>query len=315
MNTKSEIDFSRENCIELGPVLSVVKQKHINSSLAVIGPLVGIMLMGAFVYCAGTVVSDPPLWMEATLCLLTVLVFVCLLGGTIVMTSRFGGERVLYIHEYGIRFLKPGKETKIPYSQLRQFSFKKTKMYQEMYQGKNLYGINFELEFKSSSAHRIIWRGHNSITRRESYWYGISDAIDYDWVNHHLSRIVASSIATRMEMGEEIPWGNSAFIKKDGLEIKKITGLLASRMIFVPWLDLKDLQFHDGKLSISVSKPQPWHISMNCDEVNILPGYLLIKTLLKSQTSNTSLGHQSESEISSAIASEYAISYRTPMAG
>ena len=127
-----------------------------------------------------------------------------------------------------------------------------------------LYSTTYELELQSNSTNSITW-AHTA----NRYLYNDShDKTDYDWLNHHLSRIAADNIAERIEMGHQISWGKSAFIHDAGLEIKKETGLLSSEMTFVPWSDIRAIEFRDGMLSLEIGKPQSvqsWNATIRCD--------------------------------------------------
>ena len=303
MRPMNEIEFSCETCDELGAVLTETKQKNISLLIRLITSLGGVVLTGVFLNFVATLFSSPSLWSSALYSLVVIVGFVSILCCVYSVAGRLGGERCLFIHENGIRLLQSGKETIILNSQLHQFRFKKTRLH---YEDGPCYGIKFDLEFKSNSTHSIKWSGHNS-TVYNTRSYDCDDSTDYDWLSHHLSPIVANNIAKNLEMGHKIPWGNSAFIQKAGLEIKKKTGVFFSEMNFVPWSDLKDIQFRDGRLTLVIGKPQSsqsWSAIMNCDEANILPGYLVVKKLIKSGSARAEISYQSEVEVSSAIAGE-----------
>ena len=319
MNTANELSSARGNFIELGVVLKQVKQTHIDSSLATLGSLLGLMSIIVAIYYIATINSEPSFLIIALQNIAIIFVFLCIVVGTVMVTIHLGGERWLFIHENGIRLLKRGKETKIPYSQLQHFRFKKTRVYKESYQGEFFLGTTFKLEIRSNAGRSIKWLGFNSSGKGYKVGFdsgSVTDSIDYDWLIHHLSPTVASSMTARVEMGEKVLWGRAAFIKRTGLEIKKKASLFSSEMIFVPWSDLVDLQFSDGQLSLAVGKPslsESWTAKINCDEVNVLPGYLMIQRLLKSRTADAEMSHQSRDDISIAVASEHIVPYMTPM--
>jgi len=302
MQTKNEIGFLQGNCPELGAVLKELRQPYVSSWAMTFASLVGglslflLMCGGELTRAHHHTISEQ----DFPVIGLSFAGLGLLFWGWVCLTR----ERSLRFHENGVSLLQAGKETKIPYSQLEQFAFKKTKLY--LSGGKQCFSTRFDLEFNSDSTHSIKW-SHTSCPYSLNHADHGRNFPDYDWLNHHLSRIVADNIAEQIKKGHKIPWGPSAFISKAGLEIEKKTGMLSSELIFVPWSDLTDLQFRDGQLSFEIGKPQSsqsWNATINSDETNVLPGYLAVKQLLKSQASSPAIRYQSEVDISSAIAGE-----------
>ena len=239
--------------------------------------------------------SNTSFWMSTLHGFLNLLVPFSVMAGSFGLAWSLRRVRYLFIHENGIRLLQRRKETKILYSQLKQFSFKKTRMYN----GDLFHGVSFEMELKANSSDSIQWQSHRSTIRPSG------DSTNYDLLNHHLSRIVATSIEERIERGQKVTWGRSAFIHKTGIEINKNTGMFSSETIFVPWLDIKGIQFLDGQLLLAIGQHQPWNAVLRCDEANVLPGYLVIKRLLNKLSASAAIDFQSDSEISTAIADEH----------
>ena len=303
MQSKNEDGFLQGDCPELGAVLKEIQQPHINSWAMTIASLVAALSF-LLVLCAGDLKqAHHHTFAEREIS--TLGLSFAGVGFLVFGWACIFGDRCLRFHENGVSLLQSGKETKIPYSRLKQFDFKKTELY--LSKNEQCYNINFDLEFKSNSAHSIKWNRTISGPKTPHFCSGSFDSTDYDWLNHHLSQIVADNIAAQIEMGHKIPWGKSSFIQKTGLEIQKKTGLLSAKMTFVPWSNLIDLQFRDGQLSLELGKPQSaqsWNATIQCDEANVLPGYLAIKTILESQAATPSIRYQSEAEISSAIANE-----------
>ena len=300
MQTNKENGFLQGNCPELGAVLKEIKQQYINSRAMTIAALVASMSF-FLLLCGGDLTNLQAFDGSRSYDFSFVGISVGLLGFFFTCWLCFTRERCLRFHENGVSLLQAGKETQIAYAQLTHCSFKKTKLH--ISDGNKHYSTTFELELKSNSTNSITW-AHTAdryLTNRSL------DKTDYDWLNHHLSRIAADNIAEHIEMGHKVSWGKSAFIQNAGLEIKKETGLLSSEMTFVPWSDIKDIQFRDGQLSLEVGKPQSaqsWNATIQCDQENVLPGYLVIKKRLKSQAESPVIADQSEVEISTALTSK-----------
>lgn len=58
-------------------------------------------------------------------------------------------------------------------------------------------------------------------------------------------------MAVKLEVDGKIPWGKSSYIRPNGILARVKTGMLSSEMRFIPWSELKDMAFHEGKLLLS----------------------------------------------------------------
>ena len=225
-------------------------------------------------------------------------ILVSAVGVIFAVSKRFRrktGVRILREHEKGVSYAHGDVLTEIPYCQLDEYCYKKSRNYSE---GWDHFEDYFELEMKSSSfdsPRTIKWRDR---TFRVGKAFQLTP-FDFDALHTRISKRVAENMAAKLEASQKVPWGRSAYICNDGIEVRVKNGILGSEIGFIPWSGLRDMKFHDGKLMLSLETGN-WNVKIPCGEPNLFPGYLLVANQIETHDRNCMLRRQTQEEIATA---------------
>ena len=252
-----DIPFKITEAVELGEVVEEVEQKQFIglSELAVVWVVAFGLL---WLFSSGLVES---FWGALGLAIAASVVVVAFT----VANRSFdqSKKRILRIHEHGVSVVESGEFAKIHFDQVDELGFKKT-----------LYSFSEsvqQLELKSGSGD-----GQQSIK-----W--IADnlkGVNFDELHLRISKRVTQRMAATVEANQRVAWGESNFICDNGIEVNEKTGFFKSEMRFVPWSELKDMMFRDGRLMLSFESGK-WDFAIPCSEPNLLAGYQLVDRQMK----------------------------------
>ena len=277
------------NCsTALGKVIGQAVQHHVPSwEIAVIWMFGGVLFSGM------SYLDNGELWR----CVGFGIPFLAV-GFIIAVSKRFSrktGDRILREHEKGVSCAYGDVLTKIPYCQLDEYCYKKSRIYSE---GWDHFEDYFELEIKSSSFGSPLTINWRDRTFRVGKAFQRTP-FDFDALHTRISKRVAENMAVKLEASQKVSWGRSAYIRTDGIEVRVKNGALASEMKFIPWSGLRGMKFHDGKLMLSF-EPGNWNVKIPCGEPNLFPGYLLVANLIETHDRNCMLRRQTQEEIATA---------------
>jgi len=210
------------------------------------------------------------------------------LGIATSVVQRFTGkatERTFRVHEHGLCLLEDAIPTKIHYHELDEFRFKKTMVCNEL----DWLQIHFELEVKSFGSGESKTTNWSEVIAR-----GAKNSIDFDALNLRISETIADNMAATLEVDREVPWGNSNLICHNGIEARVKTGFLSSEMRFLPWAELEEMKFCEGKLLLWFESAT---VEIHHSEPNLFAGYILVERLVNSIYENWNVNQQTEEEM------------------
>lgn len=221
------------------------------------------------------------------------------LAAVVMVAQRVRGKitnRTLRVHENGLCCVQGDASTEIRYHQLDEYCYKKTMICNESFCLRK----DFELEMKADTLgdpKTIKWNDFALRARQGNQ----QNSIDFDALHFRISKRVAGNMAAKLEADGKIAWGKSSYIRQDGIEASVKTGMLSSEMRFIPWSELKDMTFHEGKLLLSLESGNG-SVEIPCDEPNLFPGFLLINRLMKTLYGNRMVNRQTDEEMAIALA-------------
>lgn len=270
-----------QSSMELGVVTEGVKNKPANVWTIMIPWLIGAVMFGGACYSGSGILLHS----------LGIAIAFSVSGGALAVVHKLFGKldsRILRVHENGLSLVEAGAVTEIHYRQLDEYCCKKS----------NWGGPNehFEFELKSSllgNPRTISWQDSvGGLT--------LGKPFNFDELHCRISERVADNMAADLELNEKVRWGKSNFIYENGIECRVKTSILSSEMKFIPWSELRDMKFIDGKLLLSFWMENS-NVEMPCGAPNLFAGYLLINRLVKNRCDNRTVSQQTEKEVATAM--------------
>ena len=276
---------------ELGAVIEAATHHKFIAfwKVAVIWLVVGLILAGLSYFEAG--------WHGAGLMILfTALGFTT---NSLLRLSSKTGDQVLRVHENGIGFEHDGVPTEIQYCQLDEYRCKKT----VIFNGADHVGSAYEMELTSREQgypRTIRWTSGGRFNMDDSQ----QEKTDFDALHFEISRRVADNMSAILKENHRVSWGESTVICKNGIEIKMKTGIFSAENKFIPWPEIRGMEFEDGKLSLSFESGNG-SLKIDCSESNLLSGFLLVHRLMKTNQEDRMLSRQTDEKIAFAMAQRW----------
>lgn len=262
LNATSEIPNFDPN---LGTLVSIENQKHLNTTVAVLGSIVAaVLIAGGFYFYSGNLI--PSLMIGGAIGGLGVAVSVA------AMLSGESGERTFRLYQNGITVEKGSELRTMMFDDLETLEYDFKKVYCNGVYAGDIHEATLTAKADGMiEAEKMHLRSGTKADKK-------APLLEYDSLVKYVSESISINMASELATSEKVEWIAGCYIRKDGIEVPVKSGF-RSKVQFVPWSQFENQKFHDGLWMLAVDPSGKWRVKLDTSKPNFFPGHYLIQEL------------------------------------